>query len=212
MERQHGERQRAKRISRTRRLAVPAYGRVQCALRPQDQRKWPVVVTIATFEDVAELETLINSVYRGVSGLKSWTTEAHLVSGQRVHLEYLRQILTGRESFLLIRRGPSHELEGCVHVKKHPNFCYVGLLSVQVSTQQQGVGRALLNEAEMFARENLSCSTMRMTVIHQRQELLDYYHRRGYQITGEHEPFSGDHIIGHALREDLFFEVLEKKL
>jgi hypothetical protein len=54
---------------------------------------------------------------------------------------------------------------------------------------------------------------MRMTVIRQREGLIAWYRRRGYEPTGETEPFPyGDERFGVPLRDDLEFVVLEKPI
>jgi predicted N-acetyltransferase YhbS len=121
-------------------------------------------------------------------------------------------MITKPESFLLLRRDPGGCLIACVYLEKQQTSCYLGLLSVATTQQTQGLGRALVNEAEQFARENLQCQIMRMWVIHQRAELTAYYQRRGYHLTGETHAFAGDQIVGRALRDDLYFDVLEKEL
>jgi ribosomal protein S18 acetylase RimI-like enzyme len=110
--------------------------------------------------------------------------------------------------FLVQRDGA--RLAGCVYLKKSPGeACYLGLLSVDVDAQQQGIGRALLEEAERFARDELGCRRMWMSVIHQRTELIDYYRRRGYEATGETSPFP---VPERMLRSDVYFDVLAKDL
>jgi hypothetical protein len=50
-----------------------------------------------------------------------------------------------------------------------------------------------------------------MTVIVQRDDLIAWYRRRGYEPTGEHEPFPyDDERYGRPRRDDLRFAVLEK--
>jgi hypothetical protein len=52
-----------------------------------------------------------------------------------------------------------------------------------------------------------------MTVIGQREELIAWYERRGYQRTGEQRPFPyGDPHFGLPKRRDLHFVVLEKNI
>ena len=54
---------------------------------------------------------------------------------------------------------------------------------------------------------------MRMTVIQIRDSLSAWYERRGYVRTGETKPFPyGDARFGVPLRDDLHFEVFEKRL
>ena len=52
-----------------------------------------------------------------------------------------------------------------------------------------------------------------MTVIAQRHELIAWYERRGYRLTGERRPFPAtDPRFGLPKRDDLEFVVLEKLL
>jgi len=54
---------------------------------------------------------------------------------------------------------------------------------------------------------------MRITVIVQRTELIEWYERRGYRRTGETAPFYyGDPRFGLPKRDDLSFIVMEKPL
>jgi len=54
---------------------------------------------------------------------------------------------------------------------------------------------------------------MRMTVVHQRAELIAWYERRGYAVTGETKAFPyGDDRFGRPNRQGLYFDVLEKAL
>jgi hypothetical protein len=54
---------------------------------------------------------------------------------------------------------------------------------------------------------------MEMTVIALRAELIAWYERRGYALTGERRPFPFEGLInGKALRDDLDFVVLAKDL
>jgi hypothetical protein len=71
----------------------------------------------------------------------------------------------------------------------------------------------MLAEAERFAREDWHATTMAMTVITQRDDLIAWYERRGYTRTGERRPFPhGDERFGLPRRSDLAFEVLSKDL
>jgi len=111
-------------------------------------------------------------------------------------------------AWFLVRRDGAR-LAGCVYLKASGEACYLGLLSVDVSAQQEGLGRALLAEAERYARDELGCRRMWMSVIHQRVELIDYYRRRGYEATGETAPFP---VPERLLRADVYFDVLAKTL
>ena len=51
-----------------------------------------------------------------------------------------------------------------------------------------------------------------MTVIARRRELIAWYERRGYALTGETRPFPMDDPRFGLPREPLFFVVLRKRL
>ena len=54
---------------------------------------------------------------------------------------------------------------------------------------------------------------MELSVIDVRIELVDWYRRRGYEPTGEQQPFPyGDERFGRPRRDDLRFVVLAKDL
>ena len=105
------------------------------------------------------------------------------------------------------------ETLACAHVAAEDGAGYFGMFSVRPSLQGQGIGKAMLDEAERIARDEFAQPAMRMTVIDVRDELIAYYARRGYRRTGVHKPFPyGDERFGIPKRDDLRFEVLEKAL
>ncbi|HEX6242355.1 MAG TPA: GNAT family N-acetyltransferase, partial [Polyangiales bacterium] len=90
---------------------------------------------------------------------------------------------------------------------------YLGMFAVEPALQAGGIGRALLAELERRVVTEQSAARVRMTVIAQRTELIAWYERRGYALTGEAEPFPyGVARFGLPRRPDLVFVVLEKAL
>ena len=65
--------------------------------------------------------------------------------------------------------------------------------------------------AEDHAR-SLGLDTIFMTVISVRKELIDWYVRHGYQLTGERKPFVVPDTRWGIPKQKLEFVVLEKKL
>jgi ribosomal protein S18 acetylase RimI-like enzyme len=87
------------------------------------------------------------------------------------------------------------------------------MFSVAPAQQGHGLGNALVHEAERVARDEWHAPHMAMTVIRQRQDLIAWYERRGYRLTGETEPFPyGNERYGLPTRPDLEFVVLAKSL
>ena len=62
-------------------------------------------------------------------------------------------------------------------------------------------------------RPQFGAARIEMTVIAQRDELIAWYERRGYALTGERRPFPAhDPRFGLPRRDDLEFVVMEKAL
>jgi ribosomal protein S18 acetylase RimI-like enzyme len=83
---------------------------------------------------------------------------------------------------------------------------------VEPARQGEGIGNRLLSDAETVAHQQLGREQLLMRVLHQREELIGYYQRRGYRQTGETAPFPESQRFGNPLVDDLWFVVLEKTL
>ena len=84
--------------------------------------------------------------------------------------------------------------------------------SLSIPRCKSSIGRALLSSAEDFAKAH-GARRIRMGVLNVREALIAWYERRGYERTGETEPFPyGDNRFGTPLRDDLEFVILRKQL
>ncbi|SHJ52986.1 Ribosomal protein S18 acetylase RimI [Hymenobacter daecheongensis DSM 21074] len=164
----------------------------------------------ATAADIPALVALVNSAYRGPESEKGWTTEAHLLGGQRTDAAALRDLLAPENATILLGRDAEGALLGSVYLQRLPAALYLGMLSVAPAWQAHGIGKQLLRAAEDYARRH-QLPTMRITVISVRHELLAWYERHGYHRTGAVEPFPTDPRFGLA-RQPLELLVLEKPL
>ena len=166
----------------------------------------------ATNADIPALVALVTSAYRGDVSKQGWTTEADMLEGQRIDAEVLRGDIERPQSRILIVEQDG-ALLACAHVADEDGAGYFGMFSVKPDLQGGGMGKALLAEAERIAAEEWTLPAMRMTVIDIRDELINFYERRGYHRTGIKKPFPyGDERFGIPKRDDLRFEVLEKPL
>ncbi len=165
----------------------------------------------ATSADIDALVLLVTSAYRGEVSKQGWTTEAELLDGQRIDPAVLKQDIERPRSRVLIAEQDG-VLLACAHVADEHGAGYFGMFSVRPGLQGGGIGKLLLTEAERVARVEWSLPTMRMTVIDIRLELVEFYERRGYRRTGITKPFPyGDTRFGIPKRDDLRFEILEKR-
>lgn len=164
----------------------------------------------ATAADVDAVVMLVESAYRGESGLRGWTTETHLLDGRRTDAGLVAELLVSSESAVLLAQA-GDALLACCHIEKHDRSAYFGMFAVDPLRQNGGLGRQLLTEAERYARDIWQCSAMHMKVIEARGELIAWYERRGYRRTGEYSPFPyGNERFGIPRRDDLRFELMIK--
>lgn len=172
-------------------------------------------VSVARESDLEAIAALVNSSFRGDSSRAGWTTEADMLGGQRTDPDSLRADLAARPGAVVLsmREAPDGAPLGCVWLEpKGDGVWYLGMLTIRPDLQARRLGRALLGSAEEHAAAR-GAERMRMTVITLRDTLIAWYERRGYVRTGELLPFPyGDARFGLPKRDDLRFEVLEKRL
>jgi ribosomal protein S18 acetylase RimI-like enzyme len=170
----------------------------------------------AALPDVERVVAHVHGAYRGDSSRRGWTTEAGLLDGQRTDKREIEGLVSASDAQLwLIERA--QELLGSFVLKKEQGAAagtvQLGMIAVRPELQAQGIGRLLLEHAEQVVLEQRWGTRMEMTVIAQRKELIAWYERRGYQVTGEQRPFPyGDMRFGLPRRPDLHFFVLAKDL
>lgn len=170
----------------------------------------------ATSQDVPPLLKLVRSAYRGESSRAGWTTEADLVADERIDEKMLLEKINHPTGCVLIafdNSSPPSMIACCEVAKLDDTRSYFGLFAVDPARQAGGVGRQVLQRVEEHAKKEWESKIMEMWVIWTRVELLSWYERRGYVKTGKREEFPYKHLVnGGALRDDLYFEVLQKEL
>jgi ribosomal protein S18 acetylase RimI-like enzyme len=171
-----------------------------------------LVFRAATPADLDALVALVTSAYRGETSKAGWTTEADFLDGNRIDRDVLADDIVRPRSRVLVAERDGTMI-ACAHVCEEDGAGYFGMFSVQPTLQGGGMGKAVLAEAERIVRDEWRLPAMRMTVIDIREELIAFYGRRGYSRTGIKKPFPyGDARFGIPKRDDLRFEVLEKRL
>lgn len=178
----------------------------------------------AKADDISALKQLLDRCYRQAEG---WTNEADLVGGIRITDCELATVIADPKHYLFIypktdtgnRDGQeTDELLGCIAVDMQDNAdksrAYIGMFAVLPELQGHGVGHKILQAAETFANRHLQSraqpSRLTMSILSHRPELLAYYERRGYQLTGMSMPFPEDGNNGEPKRQDLQLLELEK--
>lgn len=130
------------------------------------------------------MQALVQRAYRGEASRAGWTHEADLLDDERVSVEELRALATSATECLLVAVEAEVPV-GCVRVADQgKGVAYLGMLSVEPVRQAGGIARRLIAAAEEVARTAFAARTMEMMVIDVRHELIAYYQRRGYAVTG----------------------------
>lgn len=153
----------------------------------------------ANIDDVAQLVELINLAYRAQSD-RSWTTEKAFVDGTRITKEQLSRDLNQSNFELLVGENEQGFLVGCIGLTFDNRAVEIGTFAIDPTIQNLGYGREILNYVEAYVAQ--SCLEVRdliMYVLDVRSELIAYYQRRGYQITGHTEPYPVNANVGQPL-------------
>jgi ribosomal protein S18 acetylase RimI-like enzyme len=144
----------------------------------------PVDIRIAEASDTRQIMAVINSAFR--------VAEEFFCFEDRITLEEVERLFT-TGTFLVAEARASGDrvLAGCVYVELKDNHrAYLGLLSVDPSQQQSGLGSLLMTAAEKHCRE-FGRRFMDIWIVNLRTELTPFYRRRGYVETGT-QPFPTD--------------------
>ena len=188
-----------------------------------DIDKNAVQLRVARQQDVENLVTLLNRCYRSDEG---WTNEAALIGGIRTTPEEMTGLIDNPSVYLFVFENPqdSDDLLGCISVDfspiNHQPAAYIGTFAVHPAVQGRGIGDTMLSAVETFAirhahAKNLShlpLTHLSMSILSHRPELLSYYRRRGYLLTGERMAFPRDGNNGDPKRDEVFLEFLQKPI
>lgn len=132
----------------------------------------PVQIRIAEPSDARQIMAVINSAFR--------IAEEFFCGEDRITLEEVERLFT-TGTFLIAEID--RVLGGCVYVELRSDRSYLGLLSVDPSQQQSGLGSLLVNAGEKHCREGGSLF-MDIYLVNLRTELFPFYQKRGYAETG----------------------------
>lgn len=156
-------------------------------------------IRTAKNDDVAQLVELINLAYRAQSE-RSWTTEKAFVDGTRITNEQLSEDLSRSNFKLFVGENEQGLLVACIGLSLDHNSVEIGTFAIDSSVQNLGFGKEILAYAEQYIVQNHpSVSYFLMYVLDVRSELIAYYQRRGYQITGHTEPYPVNANVGQPL-------------
>jgi GNAT superfamily N-acetyltransferase len=128
----------------------------------------------ATADDIPEIVRVINAAYQ---------VEEFFVVGPRTHEGEIRSKMDTPGVGFLVSDGVTGLLAASILVEVRGERGYFGMLSVDPARQREGLGRRLVHGAEAHCRA-AGCTAMDLVIVNLRTELVPYYERFGYRITG----------------------------
>ena len=131
-----------------------------------------VPIRLAVPADAARITAVINAAFR--------IAEGFFIDGNRITQSEVEEKLSNG-AFIVSENGDT--LSGCVYIEMRGERSYLGLLSVDPSSQQGGLGSLLMREAEKYCRERGS-QAMDILIVSLREDLPAFYEKRGYVQTG----------------------------
>ena len=163
--------------------------------------------------DTSTLVALIERAYRGEDMAGRWNSEAHLLKGPRTSEDEISTLI-GREDSRFLIAELDGRIVGCCLMQclSDParnwssadgpadpvlasssigdvKAAYFGMFAIDPAIHGGGLGKQIIAEAERRVRDLWDANQMVMTVINRRSELIGWYERRGYHLTGVTLPF-----------------------
>lgn len=129
---------------------------------------------IATAHDVAEIIPLVNAAFAVET----------FMEGPRTDEKGMAEMM--RKGQFLIMEDDQGRIVASVYVEKRGARGYFGMLAVDPARQGRGMGRAMVEEAEIYCRLQ-GCTYMDISVLSLRPELPPLYRKLGYAETGTEE-------------------------
>lgn len=147
--------------------------------------------------DAVAINRVVNLAYR---------VEDFFKVGDRTNVREIADYLL-HETFL-VARNEDDDVIGAVRVSIDGERGHFGMLSVDPACQGTGLGRQLIEAAEMYCCER-GCTWMDLEVASPRLELPDFYRKFGYELSGE-APWPDDAM--EELKSPAHFIVMSKWL
>ena len=164
-------------------------------------------IRLTDYRQLDRIVTLINAAYRGTTGQGRWTSEAHLIQGDRIRAEALSHMILNNHMALYV--GLLDErIISCIALKQIGHITEFGTFAVEPELQGLGYGKALLDFAEHIA--SAYSHLFQVVVVSQNTDLIHFYKRRGYVETGVKLPYPVDQHVGDPVISNIDLTVMQK--
>lgn len=176
----------------------------------------------AVLTQAPDITALINAAFRSEPSGQTWLTDNQDKRTDMLSVENVQDTLSNLATPILVGTAATSPELIAVCLLKAPGTCpktegtpaksWLSMLAVDPKYHQHGYGSAILEQAEMFAREHLGASRIELNVVNARVELRAWYGKKGYQATGQTMEFPyGNHRDG-LMAEGLELLVLGKDI
>lgn len=180
---------------------------------------------IATQDDAARIQDLIQSSFRTQDPRPRWTGSTELASQFHISVDEVLASMNKPECAVIVATDPTdgtivasvecamrRSSSSAANNNNDNDLARLSMLAVDDSRQRGGLGRAVLGRAEDYCRQEWGVTRLGLNALSTREELISWYVRCGFERTGETSPFPRERFPGRSLPEDLCFVELEKKL
>ncbi|KAI1465576.1 acyl-CoA N-acyltransferase [Daldinia caldariorum] len=168
---------------------------------------------IATPDDAAQIQQLLNSAFRAEDSRENWTGDMGLASEFNIAVEEIMRNITAPDSAYLMATDERGVLTGSVGVSKRgADVGRIYMLAVDPHRHRGGIGRKVLAFAEEYSRQRWGVGKMSLNALSTRLPLLEWYLRCGYRKTGELTPVPREWFKDRILPDDFCFVEFEKDL
>ena len=144
-----------------------------------------IELKLADEGDALAITELLNASYRSGNG---WTHEKQLVAGSRAQEAAIREIIATQLGVYLLLFN-AQQLLACIHIEPFADGAMIGSFAVRPDWQGAGIGAGVLKAGEEYAMDHFAAAALYMDVLAPRKELIAYYERKGYCLTGEQKDF-----------------------
>lgn len=166
----------------------------------------------AVLGEAEEIANLLNSSYRGEASCAGWTTEAHILSGKRTDKLDIENCISEPGSLSIICKIEG-VIVGSIYVQLKDHSAYIGMFAVNPQLQGKGIGKVLLQSAEEWAlKEWPQITQYSMSIIPSREELAQFYERRGYSRCDEFIPFPKSELWSPLVDHELTLQTMVKPI
>lgn len=163
-----------------------------------------IIIREAIFDDILQIEILIETGYRREEARKGWTHEIDILSGDRLDKGEIEGLFNKSNVKFFVAIDETSKVQGVISVTKDGDWIEFGKFAVNPILQGLGIGKMLIKTVEEFVKNQWNSNVLLLSVISTRKELIEFYKRIGFKETGQEIDFIKIHpkvILKNGVKE-----------